>query len=165
MNTNEYMAACGLPEWLGALWVCEVAFDADGTATFNVENLATVLWTNEIHAARGWHSGFVPFGFFRTAEEAHAACDRMRRKQKVLRQLTDDEGIGTICDRVMADIDARMDARRQRRQPDHKARVIQAVADYQRRRGVRPTAASALPVMQRGSRPERHGRPTSGNGR
>ncbi len=87
MDTNTYLAACGLPKELGDLWACEVAFDAYGQPIFHIEPLMDVLQTNEVHAANGWHAGFVMFALCKTIEEANATCDRMRKKQHALMKL------------------------------------------------------------------------------
>ena len=117
MDARQYTAACDLPECLADLWVAEVRFDETGEPVFNVENLVTVLWTNDVHAGRGWSAGYVVFAICPTAERAHAACDVMRKKQRTLRELRQDD--------------------EQREQSDHKSRVRQAVGDFQRRRGGR----------------------------
>ena len=122
MDARQYTAASDLPECLADLWVVEVRFDETGEAVFHVEDLVTVLQTNDTHTANGWHSGFAPFALCRTVEEAHAVCDRMRRKQKVLREMQQDD------ERVDVQVDV------QRQQP-YRARVLRAMGDFMRRRG------------------------------
>jgi len=88
MSDQEYFEACGLPEELCGLWAAEYHPGPDGEeGVFHVETLATILQTNDRHVGRGWHAGYVPFALCRTAEAAHAACDRMQRKQEVLRDI------------------------------------------------------------------------------
>ena len=89
MNGKNYMAACGLPEWMGELRVCECGFDASGGPVFHIDQLAVVLQTNDRPIGRGWHPGYVPFALCRTVEGAHDACERMKSKQRILRKVWD----------------------------------------------------------------------------
>jgi hypothetical protein len=87
VKTKDYMAACGLPEWMDELWVCEAAVDANAKLIFHIDRLVEVLRTNDQHVANGWHTGFVPFAVCHTIKEADAACERMRKKHRALRRL------------------------------------------------------------------------------
>jgi hypothetical protein len=81
------VVACGLPEWFCELWVCECCFGPDGQAIFHVDRLVDSLYANDQHISSGWHPGYVPFALCKTIEEANEACDRMKRKQKLLADL------------------------------------------------------------------------------
>ncbi len=77
----EIIKAAGLPEHLGDLWVAETMIDGNGVTTYHVAQLADVLEMNELQVRQGWSSGYVLFALCRTMDEAHAACERMKRQQ------------------------------------------------------------------------------------
>ncbi|HPC96923.1 MAG TPA: hypothetical protein PLU87_18410 [Sedimentisphaerales bacterium] len=77
----ENLRAAGLPETLGDLWVAEAMVDGNGVTTYHVAQLADVLEMNELQVRQGWSSGYVPFALCRTVDEAHDACEQMRRQQ------------------------------------------------------------------------------------
>ena len=84
----EIIKAAGLPEGLGDMWVAEVLIDGEDAATFHVAQLADVLGMNELQVCQGWSSGYVPFALCRTMDEAHAACEQMKRQQAAGAELT-----------------------------------------------------------------------------
>jgi len=126
INDHEYLKACGLPEALADLWACECCFGPDGEAVFHVDTLAAVLQTNDHHVGRGRHPGYVLFAICRTVEAAHAACDRMRRKQQVLRDLQSRE------ERLDPETTDRPSGHVVERDRDHRDRIVAAVGDFQR---------------------------------
>ncbi len=77
----EIIKAAGLPEHLGDLWVAETMIDGNGVTTYHVAQLADVLEMNELQVRQGWSSGYMPFALCRTMDEAHAACEQMKRQQ------------------------------------------------------------------------------------
>jgi hypothetical protein len=65
------------------LWVAE--YSAQQQA-FNVDSLGRALKTNAMLIQNREGLDYLPFGIFRTIEEADAACDAMRQLQENLKE-------------------------------------------------------------------------------
>jgi len=58
------------------LWVAEYSAQQ---GCFHVATLEQVLQNNLTMVMNRSNNDYLPFGFYKTIDEAHAACDRMRR--------------------------------------------------------------------------------------
>ena len=61
--------------------MAEATSDSNCVTTYPVAKLADFLDMNGLQGRRGWSSGYVLFALCRTMDEAHAACERMKRQQ------------------------------------------------------------------------------------
>jgi hypothetical protein len=93
---RDILDAAGLPD---DLWAAEALVDDADITVFHVGRLSEILAMNDLQLGRGWSAGFAVFALCRTREQAHAACERMRAKQRALKLLggSVDEGCCT-CD-------------------------------------------------------------------
>lgn len=73
---------------IGDYWVAEYSPEQDA---FNVETLAGILAINSKMIAKGNNNGYVPFGVYKTIDEASGACEKMRAIQQKSKRLPPDQ--------------------------------------------------------------------------